>query len=63
MKSEKIDIFCPICMSMGYRKLIARVDKNAHGTLYLYCKGFSNGTHLTHKGQEITIEVGQGAVP
>ena len=61
---EKINVYCPICQKHGYKKLIGKVDKHATGIIYLYCKGFSNGAGLTHKAQEITVNLGgQGATP
>ena len=59
---NKISVYCPICQSYGYKKIIGKVHKNAKGTIYLYCKGFAtHGNQRVHKAQEIEIELGQGA--
>jgi len=31
-------IYCPLCLKKGKKKLLAKVDCNAKGTLYLWCK-------------------------
>jgi hypothetical protein len=34
----KKDIYCPLCLKRGKKKILGRVSDDTSGTLYLWCK-------------------------
>ena len=37
-KSMKKNIYCPLCLKRGKKKILGRVSDDTCGTLYLWCK-------------------------
>lgn len=50
-KSMKKNIYCPLCLKRGKKKILGRVSDDTSGTLYLWCK-------VDKKEIEIRVEGG-----
>lgn len=46
----KKNIYCPLCLKRGKKKILGRVSGDANGTLYLWCKVDKKEVEIRVKG-------------